>query len=99
MTTMTSSKPVRRSARRRGELHRDDAWIHGLSRRPIRDGEVHALAIRRLEAAVDDRRRLSEQDDAVRGTAGERDAVVALAAASEQLAAREAWVKYIEHGY
>ena len=76
-----------------------DAWIHGLSRKPIRDGATHALAIRRLEAAVDDRQRVSRQDDAVRGTSAERDAVVELAAANEQLAAREAWVKYIEHGY
>jgi hypothetical protein len=76
-----------------------DAWIHGLSHKPIRDGETHALAIRRLDAAVDNRERLSEQNDAVRGTAGERGGVVALAAANEQLAAREAWVKYIEHGY
>jgi hypothetical protein len=76
-----------------------DAWMHGLSRKPIRDGATHALAIRRFDAAVDDRRRLSEQDDAVRGTAAERDAVVELAAVNEQLAAREAWVKYIERGY
>jgi hypothetical protein len=121
MTTITSSKPVQRAARRRGEGHRDggdprvvqviaargrlntgrvgDAWTHGLSRKPIRDGAAHALAIRRLDAAVDDRERLSEQDDAVRGTAGERGTLVALAAANEQLAAREAWVKYVEHGY
>jgi hypothetical protein len=49
--------------------------------------------------AVDDRQRLSEQRDAVRGAGGERGAVVALAAANEQLAACEAWVKYLEHGY
>jgi hypothetical protein len=76
-----------------------DAWIHGLSRKPIRDGEAHMQAIRRLDAAVDDRERVSKQYDAVRGNEGERGAVVALAAANEQLAAREAWVKYVEHGY
>ena len=76
-----------------------DAWIHGLSNKPIRDGAVHALAIRRLHAAVDDHERLSRQNDAVRGTADQRGAVIALAAANEQLAAREAWLKYIEHGY
>ncbi|MDX6667372.1 MAG: hypothetical protein QOK04_752 [Solirubrobacteraceae bacterium] len=111
MTTMTSSKPVQRAARRRGELHRDggdprvrpgrvgDAWIHGLSRKPVRDGEAHVQALRRLDAAVDDRQRVSHQSDAVRGTTDERGAVAALAAANEQLAAREAWVKYIERGY
>jgi hypothetical protein len=108
MTTITRSKPVQRAARRRGEGHRDggdprvaqviaarhrlntgrvgNAWIHGLSHKSIRDGEAHALAIRRLDAAVDDHERASSQ-------------TVALAAANEQLAAREAWVKYIEHGY
>jgi hypothetical protein len=121
MTTMTSSKPVHRAARRCGEGHREggglrvpivtaarnrlntgrvgDAWIHGLSRKPIRDGEAHVQAIRRFDAAVDDRKRLSAQNEAARGTAGERAAVFALAAANEQLAAREAWVKYVEHGY
>jgi hypothetical protein len=70
-----------------------------LPRRPVRDGEVHAQAIERLTMAVDDRQRLLAQNDAVWGTAGERGAVATLAAANEQLAAREAWVKYIEHGY
>jgi hypothetical protein len=32
-----------------------DAWMHGLSRKPIRDGEAHVQAIRRFDAAVDDR--------------------------------------------
>jgi hypothetical protein len=52
-----------------------------------------------LDAAVDDRQRVSHQSDAVRGTTDERGAVAALAAANEQLAAREAWAKYIERGY
>jgi hypothetical protein len=76
-----------------------DAWIHGLSRKPIRDGAAHALAIRRLDAAVDEDEHMSKQYDSARGTSGERGARVVLAAANEQLAAREAWVKYIEHGY
>jgi hypothetical protein len=76
-----------------------DAWIHGLSRKPIRDGAAHALAIRRLDSAVDDDERMSKQYAAARGTSGERGALVELAAANEQLAAREAWVKYVEHGY
>lgn len=76
-----------------------DARLHGLSHEPIRDGAAHALAIRRLDAAVDDRKRVSEQDVGLPGTSAKHGAEVALAEANEQLAAREAWVKYIEHGY
>jgi hypothetical protein len=70
-----------------------------LPRRPVRGGDVHARAIVRLDLAADDRKRLNEVSDAARGGAEKRTAAVALAAANEQLAAREAWVKYIEHGY
>jgi hypothetical protein len=64
-----------------------------------RGGEVHARAIDRLELAVDDRERSSKESDAAVGGPDEQAAVVALAAANEQVAAREAWVKYVEHGY
>jgi hypothetical protein len=70
-----------------------------LPRRPVRGDEVHARAIERLDVAVDDRERACEQSEAAHGGPDERTAAVALAAANEQLAAREAWVKYIEHGY
>ena len=69
-----------------------------LPHRPT-SAEVHARAIERLELAVDDRERSSEQSDAAQGGPHERTAAVALAAANELVAAREAWVKYIEHGY
>jgi hypothetical protein len=69
-----------------------------LRRRPVRGGDVHARAIERLDVAVDDLQRLSEDSDAAQGRFDKRSAAVALAAANEQLAAREAWVKYIEHG-
>jgi hypothetical protein len=70
-----------------------------LPRRPTTGGDVHARAIERLDVAVDARERLSEQSEAAQGGPDERTAAVALAAANEQVAAREAWVKYIEHGY
>ncbi len=70
-----------------------------LPHRPVRGGEVHARAIERLDVAVDDRERSNEESDAAPGGSDERTAAVALAAANEQVAAREAWVKYIEHGY
>ena len=70
-----------------------------LPRRPVRGGDVHARAIERLDVAVDDLERASEESAVDPGRADERTAAVALAAANEQVAAREAWVKYIEHGY
>jgi hypothetical protein len=69
-----------------------------LPRRPVRGGDVHARAVERLGVAVDDLEHSSEQSDAAHGGPDERTAAVALAAANEQVAAYEAWVKYIEHG-
>ena len=70
-----------------------------LPRRPVSGDDVHARALERLDVAVDDLERSSQESDAAQGRPDERTAAVALAAANEQLAAREAWVKYIEHGY
>ena len=70
-----------------------------LPRQPVRGGDVHARAIERLDLAVDDRERSSEESNAAQRGPDERTAAVALAAANEQVAAREAWVKYIEHRY
>ena len=65
-----------------------------------RDGsEGHQDALRRLDAAHADRHHKRELQHAARGTADERDAAVALAAADERLAAREAWVSWVERGY
>ena len=68
-----------------------------MPRKPVRGGEVHVRAIERLGVAVDDLERSSAERDAAQGRLDERTAEVALAAASERLAAREAWVKYLEH--
>jgi hypothetical protein len=114
---MTSSKPVERAARRRGERHRGGGdrrvaqaiaarrrlnsgpLAMTLPHRPVSGGDVHARAIERLGVAVDARERASAESDAAHGGPDERTAAVALAAANERVAAREAWVKYIEHGY
>ena len=69
-----------------------------LPRRPVRGGDVHARAVERLDAAYDDRHHSSDERDAAQGGRDERAAAVAFAAANEQVAAREAWLKYIEHG-
>ena len=70
-----------------------------LPRRPVRGGDVHARAIERLGVAADHLERSKKESDAAQGGPDERAAAVALAVANEQLAAREAWVKYIEHDY
>jgi hypothetical protein len=59
----------------------------------------HKDAIRRLDAAEEDQRRRSEHHRAVHGTEHERDAADGVAAADERVAAREAWVKWVERGY
>jgi hypothetical protein len=61
--------------------------------------EGHQDAIRRLDAAKADRRWRSELYRAAQGTERARDAAAGLAAADERLAAREAWVKWVERGY
>jgi hypothetical protein len=70
-----------------------------LPHRPVRGGDVHAQAIERLAVAVEERERVDAESDAAEAGPDERTVAVALAAANERVAAREAWVKYIEHGY
>jgi hypothetical protein len=70
-----------------------------MPRRPITGGETHTQAIERLDVAVADQAHRSQDNDASHGTSRELTAAFDLAAANEQVAAREAWVKYIEHGY
>jgi hypothetical protein len=81
-------------ARRGGRTPMSD-----LPHKPVGGDDVHALAIDRLVAAAAERQRLRQRNDAARGTGREHGAMAALAAANERFAAREAWVKYIEHGY
>jgi hypothetical protein len=59
----------------------------------------HKDAIKRLDAAKEYRRRRSEHHRAVHGTEHEGHAADRVAAADEQVAAREAWVKWVERGY
>jgi hypothetical protein len=63
------------------------------------NGEAHDEASHKLDAALEDRARLSDESTAAEGSSDELGAGVRLAAANETVAAREAWVKYVEHGY
>jgi hypothetical protein len=68
-----------------------------LTRSP-RGGEVHASAVERLEAAQRERSRLRVAVDDARGTVGEPDASARLGEAAERVAAREAWLGWVERG-
>jgi hypothetical protein len=65
-----------------------------------REGSAgHRDALGRLDAAVADQRSKRELHQAVTGTVDERRAADDLAASNEQVAAREAWVSWVERGY
>ena len=62
------------------------------------DDAAHADAVRRLDASMEQRRRLAAACDDVRGTQDEAVAEAALAAGRAQVTAREAWLAWIERG-
>jgi hypothetical protein len=65
-----------------------------------RDGsEAHSGALRRLDEAHSQQRKATDDHEASRQTPGERAAASNLAAADEQVAAREAWVSWVERGW
>ena len=59
----------------------------------------HRSAIDRMDSARHERDRRQDDCDGAQGAPAKRNAVGELAAANEQLAAREAWVSWIERGY
>lgn len=61
--------------------------------------ESHAGAVQRVEAAREERDRLSQQYDAATGSTSELPAFTELKAAEDQFAAREAWLKWVEREY
>jgi len=66
---------------------------------PRTGGQAHADAIQRVDDARDDQERLRQADVAAQGSERELAADVELSAANERVAASEAWLHYIEHGY
>ena len=66
---------------------------------PREGSEAHRSALQRLETAHTEQRHRSEVHDAAQGSPSEPSAASELAGANEQVAAREAWVKWIERGY
>jgi hypothetical protein len=65
---------------------------------PMTGGQAHVDAIDRLDAALDEQERRHDDSEAALGGPGEMVAATDLAAANEQVAARRAWLSYIEEG-
>jgi hypothetical protein len=61
--------------------------------------ESHSGAVERFQEAREERDRRAVQYDAASGSPNELPAFTQLQAAEEQLAAREAWLKWIEREY
>jgi hypothetical protein len=61
--------------------------------------ESHSTAVERFKSAREERDRRASQYEAVSGSSNELGAFTQLRAAEEQLAAREAWLKWIERDY
>jgi len=66
---------------------------------PREGTEAHGSALRRMETARDERNRSREAYDSAQDEPDKRAAADDLAEANEQLAAREAWVSWVERGY
>ena len=61
--------------------------------------QAHASAVQRRDAARAEQHHQREVRAAAEGTREEHTATSDLAAADEQLMAREAWVSWVERGY
>ena len=66
---------------------------------PQERSEVHADAIERLDTALDEQARATERTQSSEGTQGDLHAEVDAAAAREEVAARRAWLDYVERGH
>ena len=67
--------------------------------RPSRGDAEHVSAVERLGAAHDEQGQLRDAADDARGTPGEELANAQLSQADERVAAREAWLVWLERGF
>ncbi|MGZ6639503.1 MAG: hypothetical protein ACXVII_42570 [Solirubrobacteraceae bacterium] len=58
----------------------------------------HVSALARLASARGEERRLANEADSARGSSAEAAAASRLSAGTAEVAAREAWVGWVEHG-
>lgn len=63
------------------------------------NADERSNATDRLEAALGEQHRLTNRYDAARGTSTEMTAYADLREAGEQVAARDAWVKWLDRAY
>jgi hypothetical protein len=63
------------------------------------DADERSSATGRLETALGEQHRFAERYDAARGTSTEMTAYADLREAGEQVAARDAWVKWLDRAY
>lgn len=69
------------------------------SRNGREDAGERSRATGRLDTALGEQHRLTERYDAARGTSTEMTAYADLREAGEQVAARDAWVKWLDRAY
>jgi hypothetical protein len=67
--------------------------------RPQRGDEDHASAVERLDDARDQQDLMRESAEEARGTEGEDAADDRLREAGNRVAAREAWLTWVERGF
>jgi hypothetical protein len=67
--------------------------------RPERGDETHARAVERLENAIDQQAELRDAAADARGTSDEDDADDKLQEAGARVAARDAWLTWVERGF
>jgi hypothetical protein len=60
--------------------------------------DAHSVAVGQLEEARADRGRMTETYEASRSTTGEPSAAAEMRAADDRVAAREAWLGWVERG-
>ena len=67
--------------------------------RPNRGDETHASAVERLDAAREKQTEMRDAAEDARGTSGQDDAEQDLQEAGNRVAAREAWLTWLERGF
>jgi hypothetical protein len=72
--------------------------LRTLPHRPLTWGEGHTAAVEKLDAALDEQARTGREQEVAAAGAATLTAGVELAAANEHVAARKAWLDYVEQG-
>jgi hypothetical protein len=64
--------------------------------RPYGAGDSHSRARARVDAAANERSRLSDENARAKGTSRELQADMSLRAANDEVEARERWLQWVE---